>query len=100
LWRIYFVDGREASLVDGEAGSSAGINVEQRLFEWDVAEGADEGHFDFVSGDGDLHFIAALIAKLHEIFGADVGDDVAEGTVEGDCFSGETFIGYGRGLQI
>jgi hypothetical protein len=100
LGRVDSVDCREAGLVDGEAGSSARIDVEQGLFERDVAKGSDEGHVDLVSGDRDLHLIAALIAELHKIFGADVGDDITEGAVERDCFSREAFVIYGCGLQI
>ena len=51
LGRVDAVDGCEASLVDGEAGSSSGVDEEQRFFQRDVAEGVDEGHFDFAARD-------------------------------------------------
>ena len=48
------VDGTEASLIHRKAGSSSGIDKQQWLFEWDVAEGPDEGHLDLVACDSNF----------------------------------------------
>ena len=77
----------EACLVQGKAGSSARIDEEQGLFERHIAERLDERHLEFAPRDRDLQFIAALIAELQKIFGADVRDQVAERAVQGDHFS-------------
>ena len=100
LRRVYVVRGSKAGLVEREAGSSAGIDVEQRLLQRHIAEGFDEGHFDFAPCDCDFHLIAALIAEFEKIFGADIGDQVAEGAVKGDDFAGQAFVVDGCGFQI
>ncbi len=69
LRRIYIVGRSEAGLVEREACPSARIDEQQRLFERHVAERPDERHFNFSSSDGDVQFIAALIAKLQKIVG-------------------------------
>lgn len=100
LRRIDVVCRGEIRLVQGKAGSSSGIDVEQWLFERHVAESFDERHFDFFSGNRNFHLVAVLVAELHKIFGADVGDDVSVGTVEGDRFARQTFVVDDSGLQV
>src|ERR1022692_890696 len=100
LRRFDVISRRETGLVEGEAGAPAGINKKQRLFQGHVAECFDEGHLDFMAGDGDLQRIAALVAEFEEFFGADVGNQVAERAVEGNDFTGETAIVEGGGMEI
>ena len=45
-----------------------------------------------MAGDADFKPVAALVAEFQEVVGADVGDDVAEGAIEGDHFTGEAFV--------
>src|SRR5271157_1442235 len=100
LRRIDLIHCRKTGLVERKARSSARIDEQQRLFERDIAERLYERHFNFVSRNRNLQLIAALIAELHKIVGADVRDQVAEGTIQGDYFAGQPFLIHGRGFQI
>src|ERR1035437_4548763 len=100
LRRIYVVCRRETSLVERKAGSSARIDEQQWLFERHIAERPDERHFDFPSRDRDPQLIAAPIAELQKIVGADVRDQLAERAVQGDHFSTQTLVVHGCGFQI
>src|SRR5208337_2326041 len=100
LRRIYAVGCREAGPVEREAGSSPRIDEQQRLFERYVAERLDEWHFDFATRNRNLQLVAALIAELHKIIGADIRDQVAERTIQGDYFSGQPFFIHSGGFQI
>src|ERR1700677_1358453 len=68
------VNRSETALIECEAGASTGIDIEQRLFERDIAESFDEWHFKFPPSDRDLQHVAALVTKLEEIFRTDVRD--------------------------
>ena len=95
LWWIYVLCGGETGLIQGEAGSSARIDKQQRLFERHIAERPHEWHLDFASGNRDLQPVAELIPELQKIFAADVCDQVAERTVEGDHLTGQAFVVHG-----
>src|SRR5271157_1606780 len=95
LRRIDVVRRREACLIERKAGLSARIDEQQRLFERHIAERVDERHLDFASGDRDLQLVAAPIAELQKIFGADVRDQVSLRTTQGDHFAAQTLVVHG-----
>ena len=92
LRRLHPISSGKGSLIYCKAGTSAGVDVQQRLLERDVTEGLHEGHFDLAAANGHFNFVAMLVAEFQEIFGVDVRDQVAEGAVESYDFSGEAFL--------
>src|SRR5258708_34487017 len=79
---------------------SAGIDVEQRLIQRNVAEGADKLQLHWFVVHCDWDVLAALVAELQEIIAVDVSDQLAEGPVGGNDFSGEAPIVESRGFEL
>src|SRR5260370_5160254 len=79
---------------------SAGIDVEQRLIQRNVAEGADKLQLNGFVVHCDWDVLAELVAELQEIIAVDVSDQIAEGPVGGNDFSGEAPIVESRGFEL
>src|SRR5258708_28144650 len=79
---------------------SAGIDVEQRLIQRNVAEGADKLQLHWFVVHCDWDVLAALVAELQEIIAVSVGDEIAKGSVGGNDFSGEAPIVESRGFEL
>src|SRR5215469_11487232 len=86
-WRFNAVGRSETALVDGQAQPSPRIDVKQRLLQRHIAERADKGQVERGCAEDNVNRVAVLIAELQEIFGIDVGDQVAEWAIRGDHFA-------------
>src|SRR5215472_19208110 len=96
--RFDVVGGSKASLIDRQAKTSARVDIHERLFQRNVGESTHEGKVQFCFVYADVDVLAAAIAELKEILSADVGHQVAEGTVGGDDLALEAaIIKPGRG---
>ncbi len=79
----------EVAFVDGDAEAGAGVDVEKRTPDRDVAERVDQGNRQVLTADLDGDAIAEHPAQCLEDRGVDVGDEVAVGAVGGDDFAAE-----------
>ena len=84
--------GREAALVYGQRQMASRIDIDQRLFQSHVAESPDERDVHLRLANGDVHILSASVTQFKKILAADVGHQVAEGTIGGDDFAAQSML--------
>src|SRR5215467_8375388 len=95
--RLDFVDRGEASLVDGQSDSATGINVQQRLVERHIAEGAHEEQVQCLIPKRHVDVFPVLVSELKKLVAIEVGYQVAEWPVgRNDLAMQPTVVHFGR----
>src|SRR5437868_1425709 len=81
--RLDGIGAGKVPLVQRDAEAAARVNEDERLTDSDVGKGAHKWHGKRALAQSDAHLVAHFVTELLEQVTADVGDQVAEGPVQG-----------------
>ena len=87
------------ALVNGDADATAGVHVEQSFADGDFHEGLGVRKSDGLLVEEQRDFVAEAVGELLEFVAGNVGDERAEGVVEGDDVTGDALIGDDSGFR-
>src|ERR1700720_3426294 len=91
-WQLDGIHGREAALVDGQTHRASRIDIQQRLLQRHVTKSTDERDIHLRLANGDVYVLSVSVTQLEEVIAADVGHEIAKGTVGGDHFAAQATL--------